>query len=147
MKSLTRAGGEVSGLEIYKPGQGRGARGAAYVLGGLLIIFGGIRLYATINVPGNEWVSDVPLIGAISPYNVIALVVVLLGLLGLHLLLNRQPVVDTLIDTEAEMKKVSWPSKREVKNATVVVVIVTFTMAMILFGFDRLLREFFRLIF
>lgn len=135
------------GLEVYKVGQGKYARGVAYLLGAGLIVFGGIRLYATINVPGREWVKDLPIIGHVSIYNTIALAVVLIGMLLLHLVLNRPGAVDALIDTEQELKKVSWPSKREARNATVVVVLVTFAMAVILFGFDRILQWVFRLVY
>ena len=135
------------GLEIYKPGQGKYARMTAYLLGLGLVIFGGIRLYATINVPGQEWVKDVPLIGHVSIYNTIALGVVLLSFLLLHLVLNRPGAVDALIDTEQELKKVSWPSKIEVRNATLVVVLVTFVMAILLYGFDRILQWVFRLVY
>ena len=134
-------------LEVYKPGQGKVARGVAYVLGVLLVVFGAFRLYATINVPGNEWAENVPVIGSVSIYNTIAFVTCLLGVLGLHLVLNRPGAVDMLIDTEQEMKKVSWPSRREVQNATIVVALVTFTMAMLLFGFDQLLRVVFQLVY
>ncbi|MHC5012238.1 MAG: preprotein translocase subunit SecE [Planctomycetota bacterium] len=144
-------------LEIYKAGQGRYARGIAYVLGLLLVVFGGVRLFANINRQYVEeeagwleqalYVPDVPVIGTITIYKTIAFVVALLGLLGLHLVLNRPGTVDMLIDTEQEMKKVSWPSKREVQNSTIVVVLVTFTMAMLLFGFDGLLRWLFLLVY
>ena len=62
-------------------------------------------------------------------------------------MLNRPASVDTLIDTEQELKKVSWPSKTEVRNATLVVVLVTFVMAILLFGFDRILQWVFRLVY
>ncbi len=84
------------GLEIYKAGQGKWARGAAYFLGVALILFGGIRLYASINVPGHEWIKGIPLIGSISIYNTIALVVVLFGVLLLHIILNRPGMADLL---------------------------------------------------
>jgi len=135
------------GLELYKAGQGKYARGIAYALGAGLIVFGGVRLYATINVPGQEWVKDVPLIGHVSIYNTIALGIVLLGMLLLHLVLNRPGAVDALVDTEQELKKVSWPSKIEVRNATLVVVLVTFVMALLLFGYDRILQWVFRLVY
>ena len=149
-------------LEILKPGQGKYARGTAYVLGMLLVIFGGISLYATINVPHDAsitptstwekiehavYIPNVPLVGYISIYRIIAFVVVIFGALALHLILNRPGPVDTLIDTEQELKKVSWPSRREVWNATLVVVLVTSTMAMLLYGFDGLLRTLFQLVF
>lgn len=142
-----KAGGTRGGLELKKPGQGKIARILAYILGAILVISGAASLYRFINVPGQEWVDGVPLIGHVSLYNTIALGVALLGLLGLHLVLNRAKTVDTLIDTETELKKVSWPSRREVKNATIVVSIVTFIMALLLFGFDEFLAWIFRLVY
>ena len=135
------------GLELYKPGQGKYARSIAYVLTGAIVAFGGLRLFGTINRPGeNVLVSDLPVIGSISIYAVIALAVVALGMFLVHLLLNRAGTVDLLIETEQELKKVSWPSRREVRNATMVVVLVTFTMATMLYGFDNLLQTLFRLV-
>lgn len=147
METTSKTGSATSGLEIYKPGQGKLARGIAYLLGVILVVSGAASLYRFINVPGREWVKDVPLIGHISIYNTIAFGVALLGLLVLHLVLNRPRSVDTLIDTEQELKKVSWPSRREVKNATIVVSIVTFVMAILLFGFDEILHWIFKLVY
>ncbi len=135
-------------LETLKKGQGIYARRLAYGLCGALVAFGAYALWTVINrADKGVMVDNVPVIGEITVYNVIALVVFLIGMLLLHLFLNRVGMVDLLIDTEQEMKKVSWPSKKEVKNSTIVVVIVTFVMAMSLFGFDKLLRAVFRLVF
>ena len=95
-------------LENLTKGQGKRARGIAYLLGGGLVLFGAIALFATINEPGkNVWVDGIPVIGQITLYNAIAAVVFGLGLLAWHLFLNRPSLVDLLIDTEQEMKKVS----------------------------------------
>ncbi len=135
-------------LETLKKGQGIYARRLAYGLCGGLVAFGAYALWTVINkADQGVWVSDIPVIGEITVYNVIAIVVFFVGMLLLHLFLNRVEMVDLLIDTEQEMKKVSWPSKKEVQNSTIVVVIVTFVMAMALFGFDKLLRLVFRLVF
>ena len=131
------------GLELYKAGQGKYARGIAYLLGAGLIVFGGIRLYATINVPGREWVKDVPLIGHVSIYNTIALGVVLVGMLLLHLVLNRPNAVDALIDTEQEMKKVTWPTFDDSKKASLVVIGCVIFMLVFLGLADFLLEVFF----
>jgi preprotein translocase subunit SecE len=134
-------------LEIVKKGQGKRARWIAYALGGGLVLFGAIALFATINKPGQHvWLDGVPVIGALTLYNVLAALVFGLGLLALHLLLNRPQLVDLLIDTELEMKKVSWPSKKEVQSATLIVVLVTVILAMLLFGFDWLLQAAFKLV-
>lgn len=135
-------------LEILKKGQGAWARGSAYALVGILVLFGAVQLYATINVPGaHVWASGVPLLGDVTPYKVAAFVAFLLGLLAMHLVLNRTKVVDVLIDTESEMRKVSWPSRREIKSATIVVTIVTIVLGLSLYGFDWALRRVFHLIF
>jgi len=135
-------------LEIYKKGQGKIARSCAYGLSGLLILFGAYRLHATFNVPGQGVLLDrVPLIGSITIMKLISLVVLALGMLLLHLVLNGHKTADILIDTEQEMRKVSWPSRSEVKSATVVVIIVTFVMGLTLFGFDKALQGLFSLIF
>ncbi len=134
-------------LEILKKGQGGRARGLAYLLSGGIVLYGAIALYATINRPGvNVYVSKLPIIGDLSLYKLIAVAVFGIGLLVAHLFLNRASLVDLMIDTELEMKKVSWPSRAEVQSSSVVVVVVTFILAMVLFGFDNLLQWLFRLV-
>lgn len=48
------------------------------------------------------------------------------------------PFADFLVATEAEMNKVSWTTKSELKRATVVVLTTVFLMAAYLFGVDWL---------
>ena len=136
-------------LEIYKKGQGKTARLIAYCLIGILVLFGAYRLYATFNVPGEGILVDakIPVIGQITIMKVIAFVAFLVGLLGMHLVLNGPKLATLLIDTEQEMRKVSWPSRPEVKSATLVVVLVTFVMALSLFGFDQGLQRLFSFVF
>ena len=135
-------------LEIYKKGQGKYARGIGYAIAAVLMLFGAFRLHATFNVPGQHvWVADVPILGDITLYKAIALGAFLLGLLVCHIILNKANLVDLLIDTEQEMRKVSWPSAKDVKSSTIVVVVVTFIIGLALFGFDKLLQHVFRLIY
>ncbi len=134
-------------LEVVKKGQGKRARLIAYSMGIALLVFGSISLFAAINVPNqNVWVENIPVIGAITLYKVIALAVFLIGLLCLHLFLNRETFVDLLIDTEQEMKKVSWPNRSEVQRSTIVVAVVTAILSLSLFAFDWGLQGLFRLI-
>ena len=51
-------------------------------------------------------------------------------------IMNKPNVVDFMIATEAEMRKVNWPSKRELIGSTWVVICGTLLMAMLLFGVD-----------
>jgi preprotein translocase SecE subunit len=136
------------GLDVYKKGQGSLARLAAYAIGIVLIAFGVLRFFATINVPNeNVLVPGLPLLGDLSVYKVVSLVLLVAALIGLHLLLNRPRSVDLLIETEQEMKKVSWPTLPEVWNATLVVVLVTVLLAVTMYGFDLALSRLFKLVF
>ena len=134
-------------LEIQKKGQGTYARTTAYAIGGLLILFGAWSLYATINRPNQFAVGDVPILGTVTGFHVIALVVGAAGLFGLHWVLNKPKSVDLMIETEQEMKKVSWPTIPEVWNATLVVVLVTAVLAVAMSVFDLALRKLFHLVF
>jgi preprotein translocase SecE subunit len=137
------------GLEIQRKGQGVWSRLTAYAIGGLLVVLGAWSLYASINVPGKFRLveADVPIVGAVTGYKVIALVVGLAGLVGLHWVLNRPRNVDLLVETEQEMRKVSWPTLNEVWNATLVVTVVTLSFALVMSTFDFVLRKLFHLVF
>lgn len=49
---------------------------------------------------------------------------------------NYSVFADFLIAVEAEMNKVSWPSRKELWNSSLVVMFVIFAMALFLFVFD-----------
>jgi preprotein translocase SecE subunit len=136
-------------LEIHKKGQGVWARSVAYVMGAALVLFGAWALYGTINRAGEGHLidSELPVIGFVSYYKVIALLVAGAGLYGLHMFLNKPRSVDQLIETEQEMRRVSWPTLREVWNAAIVVVFLTMLLAVIMSGFDWVLRKLFHLVF
>lgn len=139
---------DAPSLALYKPGQAKAARWTAYLLLALVLFLGVRSLYAWINEPGvNVWVADLPVLGSLTLYKAIAAFVFLLGLYALHMVLNRPAMVDLLIDTEQEMRKVSWPSGSDVKSATLVVALVTFVMGFILFWADELLQLLFRFFF
>ncbi len=59
---------------------------------------------------------------------------------------NYPKFADFLVSVEAEMAKVSWPSKGELYRATVVVIVTMFLLAAMLFGFDTIWQWFFRMI-
>ncbi len=135
-------------LELYKKGQGNTARASAYAIGALLIGFGAIRLFATYNEPGvGVLISSVPVIGAVTISKVVAFAVGIAGVIGLHYVLNRPKSVDLLIETEAEMRRVSWPTMKQVWNATLVVAFVTFLLAVTMSGLDLVIRQILGLIF
>jgi preprotein translocase subunit SecE len=47
-----------------------------------------------------------------------------------------------LSEVRAELKKVAWPTRREVFNSTVVVLIAVVVMTTLIFGFDYASAEF-----
>ncbi|MCE9591536.1 MAG: preprotein translocase subunit SecE [Planctomycetes bacterium] len=49
---------------------------------------------------------------------------------------NKPAVVDFFIATESEMKKVNWPSRKEIVGATWIVICGTFLMALLLLVID-----------
>jgi preprotein translocase SecE subunit len=135
-------------FEVYKKGQGMVARLAAFVAVGLLIVFGAVRFYATFNRPGRlVLVEGLPVVGDVSAYKVTAFVLAAVGLLATWWFLNRPKNAELLIETEGEMRKVSWPTLPEVWNATVIVALVTVTLALTMFGLDELLRKILFLVF
>lgn len=57
---------------------------------------------------------------------------------------NMPNFADFLIAVEAEMNKVSWPTRVELLRASVVVLLLIFTLAFVLAGYDFLWSLFFR---
>lgn len=51
-------------------------------------------------------------------------------------LLNKPRVADFMIATESEMRKVNWPSRREITGSTWLVICGTLLMALLLFVVD-----------
>lgn len=68
----------------------------------------------------------------------VASFVLLAGGIGLFWLFNRPATVDFMIATEAEMRKVNWPARREVIGATWIVICGTVLMAVMLYVVDLL---------
>ena len=60
--------------------------------------------------------------------------------------LNRPRWADFLISVQAEVDKVTWPSSAEVRKATVVVLALLVTMAVVIFAFDAIWQWVFEMI-
>ena len=52
-----------------------------------------------------------------------------------------------VLDVKAEMAKVSWPTREELKGSTVVVIIVTVAFSLFTFGIDRALSFLVRMLY
>ena len=112
---------------IYKKGQGYWTRMMSAIAAGLLIFMGASWLWKTM---------DQVRIGAIEAVYVQAgtavIFISVLAVLGYYLIAVHKKVVDFLIATEGEMKKVNWSTRREIMGSTWVVISLTFIVATII---------------
>ncbi len=128
---------------IYKPGQGRYARISSGVLLGLLVAYGCQSLRGLLADAGDlvqlGWIT-------LTYAQVGPAAVFLLAAAALAFALNRAKVADFLIETEIEMGRVMWPTRRAVVSSSVVVIITLLVMAGFLYGVDYLFLELLKLI-
>lgn len=130
-------------LEFYKKGQGSIGRLLALASVAALLLWGGYTLWAQLqgSFALSRVVLAVPHVGLEITWALILSVVLVLACgFGLVWLLNRPRTVDLLIETEAEMKKVSWPSRSEAWNSSVVVVVTVVVLMGLLFFYDFVLN-------
>jgi preprotein translocase subunit SecE len=71
----------------------------------------------------------------------VPLLVAVAGVWAAFRLVNLPNFADFLISVEAEMNKVSWPSRTELFRASIVVLCVIFVLAFVLFAYDLFWRE------
>lgn len=120
-------------FEIYKPGQGATARWIAAAGLVALAAFGCFELYDSLSghfesvklgpVHVSVLVSGLAFVGAV----VLA-----------YLAVNQVRFVDYLIASEMELRKVSWPTKDELKRQTIVVIVTLMAFGLILLAADVL---------
>lgn len=134
-------------LGYLKPGQGRWSRLAAYVGVGVMALFGAVAVH---HLPewGSKWfggengLASVPFLGAkivLRPVFFPAAAFFLVTMVAFHVFVNRPKMGEFLIDTQGEMKRVSWPTRREWIGSTIVVIVLVFLLSMFLFGADYVL--------
>ncbi len=59
---------------------------------------------------------------------------------------NEKPKITARVSNyfkgvKAEMKKVNWPTKKELTNYTVVVLVTTFAMTLVIWGLDLIFQN------
>ena len=121
---------------LYKKTQGKIARQITFFA--LAIVF----VIAAWRVSQEPWISGL-FTGA--EYALGGLIL-LLGLWFCFRLVNLSRFADFLIAVEAEMNKVSWPTKQELIRSSIVVIFIIFFMAALLYGFDIIWEQLFRLL-
>jgi preprotein translocase subunit SecE len=122
---------ELVRTDLYKRSQGRIVRQItclAIWVGAALTAW---RLYEYLNVV----VKDPRYAAFIY---VVPAILLVLGLWLGYRLVNLPTFADFLIAVEAEMNKVSWPSKQELLRASIVVIVLIFGLTVILFAYDNI---------
>lgn len=117
---------------LYKRSQGRIARQVTCIALAIVIALGLFALSQTLVEYGRIWEYGLP--G----------VLLVLGWWAAYRLVNVPAFADFLIAVEAEMNKVSWPSRSELVRGSAVVLIVIILLAALLFGFDAMWRTIFQ---
>jgi preprotein translocase SecE subunit len=67
--------------------------------------------------------EPLPVVGTIDLAKVLAIGTLAVGGFVIHRILNQPKLADLLIDTENELKKVTWPSAGETVNGTIAVIV------------------------
>jgi preprotein translocase subunit SecE len=117
---------------LYKPGQGLYTRVGTAIGAGLIALFGSHFMYERITSENAVVKMGIPF-----------LFLALCGAIIYWVVGSYRKTNDFFIDTEGEMKKVSWSTRREVIGSTKVVLLFTVLMASILFLVDIAFMFFF----
>jgi preprotein translocase SecE subunit len=134
----------------YREDQGRHARMAAFWSIVFFVGFGCKFLHDVLI----QWAgmrqplggARIPIVGVdLTPAFLVTAAIFLAGLILVQRWLQRPKIADLLIDTEAELKKVTWPKGSEVWNASIVVIISAVLLGVFLAVADvflfRLMRD------
>ncbi|MEP0847850.1 MAG: preprotein translocase subunit SecE [Phycisphaerae bacterium] len=127
--------GGLTALRIHKPGQGSMLRWGSAAAGGIISVAAAMFVSEQLAIFGVTVRTLVPVA-----------VLIVLGVLIFRLVGQSRTVVDFLIATEGEMKKVNWSTRREVFGATRVVIVTVLALGFILFFVDIFFIGFFEAI-
>jgi preprotein translocase subunit SecE len=110
---------------IYKRSQGRIARQVTFAVLAAVVALGAWRLKLTLEDQVKVSVQ----------FGVFAAVLAI-GVWVAYRVVNMPRFADFLIAVEAEMNKVSWPSRAELFRSSLVVIVTMFGLAATLYGYD-----------
>ncbi|HET6423643.1 MAG TPA: preprotein translocase subunit SecE [Planctomycetaceae bacterium] len=136
MAKVEKTGGfwqSMLAVNFYKRNQGKVVRAltAAAILAAILV---------------GAWAFSVTFLGDAEPavqYGV-PVAIALVGAWFAFRIVNFPVFADFLADVEAEMVKVSWPAKDEVRRATAVVLVTMFIFSFVLFMYDVIWQQLLR---
>jgi len=125
---------ELFQFGIYKRTQGRIARQVTFAAIAVCVAAGLLQLHRTMIPAGPQLSYPVPF------------ALLLLGFWATYRLVNVPVFADFLIAVEAEMNKVSWPTRTELYRSSIVVLVTVFALAALLFTFDFVWSEVFKVL-
>ena len=137
---------ELFSNSVYKPNQGRIVRQLTALT---IWIIAGLGCWAMYSSLRGGLDSTASLIPGLKNSFLIAGAPAITFLAGLwfgYRVVNWPRFADFLIAVEAEMNKVTWPSKEELIRASIVVMFTIFFLAMALFMFDVVWQQFFNIV-
>ena len=133
----------------YKKDQGRMARMAVFWVLSVLLFYGAYSLHAELT--GRFAALARPLIASFPKIPILgigvtgAFLIALVFFAGTWFLLYRwvesPKTAELLIETESELRKVTWPSGREVINSSIVVIVFVLFLMGFLAGADWFLAR------
>jgi preprotein translocase subunit SecE len=115
---------ELFHSRIYKRSQGRITRQVTFFAMAIALIAVAYRLSDTMSETKASLYLGVPGL------------LLLVGVWVCYRIVNVPSFADFLIAVEAEMNKVSWPSRGELYRHSIVVLVVLFILSAVLFGYD-----------
>lgn len=118
---------ELFSFGLYKRNQGRVARQATFAALAVIIGLGAWSWGIYFQDRGQLWQYGIPM------------AIIILGWWASFRVVNIPAFADFLISVEGEMNKVSWPSRGELFRASVVVILVIFFLAGLLYLYDSVL--------
>lgn len=134
----------------YRKDQGRLARMATFWSLAVLLAYGCIRMRTELSGLFPDSLGEglggmtLPLVGMpLSPALLLAIGSFALGLWFLNRTLEKPKNADLLIETESELRKVTWPSLDETIDGSIVVMVVVVFLMAFMAGTDFILGEVF----
>ncbi|MBR4835316.1 MAG: preprotein translocase subunit SecE [Thermoguttaceae bacterium] len=124
---------ELFSTNSYKSSQGRVARRLTFIGLSLVFIWGGYSFFSA----GYFGAQGAAIGGAI---------IAALGVWASYRVINYAQFADFLVSVEAEMTKVSWPSKRDLFANTKVVLIFMALFTALIYAYDIVFRSIFSLV-
>ena len=120
--------------KIYKEGQGKWGRVLVVSAIALGAVYAVVSLHDTL--PSYERFT-LPILKWSFDYRFLIEGPILIGALAFAVwLFNHPPAADFLIDTETELRKVTWPSRKEEVNNSIVVVVTVVIIGVFILTWD-----------